>query len=265
MNRIFLILLVILTLVGCATVPITGRKQLSFIPASTINAMSFQEYNQFLQTHKVSSDQKETDLIKRVGGRIQQAVEKYFARNNMSEKLTGYDWEFNLVEEETVNAWCMPGGKVVFYTGILELMDNEAQVAVVMGHEIAHAIAEHGNERMSQTLLTQMGGMALAKALEEKPAETQAMWMGAYGLGAQVGVMLPFSRMHEYEADHLGLIFMAMAGYDPEEAISFWQKMAQMNQGQSPPEFVSTHPSDENRIAKFRELMPEVKKEYYKK
>ena len=265
MKKLIVILISGLILFSCATVPITGRKQLNIIPVSTINAMSFQEYNQFLSAHQLSKDKDKTQLIKKVGKNIQLAVEEYFAENNMIEKLADYSWEFNLIEEETINAWCMPGGKVVFYTGILELMDNEDQVAVVMGHEIAHAIAEHGNERMSQTLLTQMGGMALAKALEEKPEETQAMWMGAYGLGAQVGLMLPYSRMHEYEADHLGLIFLAMAGYDPDEAIVFWQKMSQMKQGQSPPEFISTHPSDDNRIAKFREIIPEVKRKYSKK
>jgi predicted Zn-dependent protease len=263
MKKLLLGLMILIVLVGCATVPLSGRRQLNLIPVSTINSMSFQQYDEFLNTHKLSKDKEKTEMIKRVGKNIQMAVEEYFAKNNMSQKLTDYSWEFNLVEDESINAWCMPGGKVVFYTGILELMDNEAQVAVVMGHEIAHAIAEHGNERMSQTLLTQMGGMALAKALEEKPAQTQAMWMGAYGLGAQLGVMLPFSRTHEYEADHLGLIFMAMAGYNPEEAIVFWKKMAEMKQGQSPPEFISTHPSDANRIAKFKEIMPEVKK-YYK-
>lgn len=264
MKNLFLVFVSALLLFSCATVPITGRKQLNLIPAETINSMSFQQYNQFLSSHQISTNKEQTQLIKRVGKNIQLAVEEYFAENNMSEELRDYNWEFNLVEDETVNAWCMPGGKVVFYTGILELMDNESQVAVVMGHEIAHAVAEHGNERMSQTLLTQMGGMALAKALEEKPAETQAMWMGAYGLGAQVGVMLPFSRTHEYEADQLGLIFMAMAGYDPDEAITFWQKMADMKQGQSPPEFISTHPSDANRIAQFREIIPEVKEKYYR-
>lgn len=264
MKKSIILIISYLLILSCATVPITGRSQLNMIPASTIHSLSVQQYGEFLKTNKLSTDQANTLMIKRVGNNIKQAVEEYFALHNMSEKLAGYVWEFNLIEEETINAWCMPGGKVVYYTGILELMDNEAQVAVVMGHEIAHAVAEHGNERMSQGLLTQMGGIALSKALEEKPSETQALWMSAYGLGTQVGIMLPFSRTHEYEADHMGLIFMSMAGYNPEEAIVFWKKMAAMNQGQAPPEFVSTHPSDENRIAQLAELMPEVKKEYYK-
>ena len=182
----------------------------------------------------------------------------------MAKKVASYKWEFNVVASPDVNAWCMPGGKVVFYSGILPLMDNESQVAVVMGHEIAHAVAGHGNERMSQGLITQMGGMLLTEAIKDKPEETKQLWMGAYGLGAQFGVLLPFSRLHEYEADKLGLIFMAMAGYDPHEGISFWQKMADLNGGQAPPEFASTHPSDAKRIANIKQIMPEVMG-YYKK
>jgi predicted Zn-dependent protease len=158
----------------------------------------------------------------------------------------------------------MPGGKVVVYTGILPITKDEVGLAVVMGHEVAHAVAEHGNERMSQGLITNLGGMALAKAIEDKPAETQALWMGAFGLGAQVGVLLPFSRLHESEADHLGLIFMAMAGYDPNNAVNFWQRMADLKGGQAPPEFLSTHPSDQTRINKIKKHLPEAMK-YYKK
>ena len=202
-------------------------------------------------------------MVKRIGKKIQIAVEKYFAQKNLSSELEGYNWEFNLVESKDVNAWCMPGGKVVVYTGILPITRDETGLAVVMGHEIAHAVAEHGNERMSQGLITQFGGLALAKALENKPEETQALWMGAFGLGAQVGVLLPFSRLHESEADHLGLIFMAMAGYDPNQAVNFWQRMAKMKGGQAPPEFLSTHPSDETRINKIKKLLPKAMK-YYK-
>lgn len=251
-------LLTVVLLISCATVPITGRRSLNLIPVETINSMSFQQYNQFLQSNNLSSNQGQVNMIQRVGGNIRNAVERYFQANNMSSQLANYSWEFNLVEDSNINAWCMPGGKVVFYTGILPLMKNEDQVAVVMGHEIAHAVAGHGNERMSQSLLAQMGGMALAKALEEKPQETQALWMGAFGLGAQFGVLLPFSRLHEYEADRLGLIFMTMAGYNPYEAIEFWERMSALNQGQHPPEFASTHPSDQKRIAEIKRIMPEV-------
>jgi len=250
--------------VSCSTVPVTGRKQLSLIPASQMMTTSFQQYDQFLKENPPSKDQKQTAMIKNVGRKIQKSVEKYFKQKNMSSHLKGYNWEFNLVKSNDVNAWCMPGGKVVFYTGILPICKDEAGVAVVMGHEIAHAIAEHGGERMSQGLLTQLGGMGLALALQNKPAQTQQLWMMAFGIGAQVGVMLPFSRLHESEADHLGLIFMAMAGYNPREAVDFWKRMAANKGGQAPPEFLSTHPSDQTRINNLQKLMPEAL-QYYKK
>lgn len=249
---------------GCSTVPITGRSQLNIIPSSQILSMSFNQYDQFLKSHKLSKDKKKTALVKKVGGKIANAVERYFASKGLTSELKDYQWEFNLVESPEINAWCMPGGKVVVYTGILPITKDETGLAVVMGHEIAHAIAEHGNERMSQGLLTNLGGLALSKALEKKPKETQTLWMSAFGIGAQVGVLLPFSRMHESEADHLGLIFMAMAGYNPEYAVNFWQRMASQAGGNKPPEFLSTHPSDETRINDLRKLLPEAKK-YYKK
>jgi len=250
--------------VSCSRVPVTGRNQLSIIPASQMMSMSYQQYDQFLTENKISTNKTQTAMIKNVGSKIQKAVEQYFKEKNLSEHLNGYSWEFNLVESNEVNAWCMPGGKVVFYTGILPVCANDLGVAVVMGHEIAHAIAEHGGERMSQGLLTQLGGMGLALALENKPKETQELWMTAFGLGAQLGVMLPFSRLHESEADHLGLIFMAMAGYNPQEAVAFWRRMAAKKNGAAPPEFLSTHPSDETRIKDLQALMPDALK-YYKK
>jgi predicted Zn-dependent protease len=225
---------------------------------------SYTQYDTFLKENNLSSNKKQTQMIKTVGLKIQKAVEQYFKQNNMSEHLQGYNWEFNLVESNDVNAWCMPGGKVVFYTGILPVCQGDNGVAVVMGHEIAHAIAEHGGERMSQGLLTQLGGMGLMIALENKPQETQELWMTAFGVGSQLGVMLPFSRLHESEADHLGLIFMAMAGYNPNEAVEFWKRMAAQKGGSSPPEFLSTHPSDETRIADLQKLVPDAMK-YYKK
>ena len=251
-------------LISCSTVPITGRSQLDLVPDSTMLAMSFQEYDRFLNTQKLSKSQEQTQMVKGVGARIKGAVETYFAENNLSHELDGYAWEFSLIESEQVNAWAMPGGKVVVYTGILPITRDETGLAVVMGHEIAHAVAKHGNERMSQGLLTQMGGMALSVALETEPAQTRQLWMTAFGLGAQVGVLLPYGRLQESEADHLGLIFMAMAGYDPNEAIPFWQRMAEKKGGQAPPEFLSTHPSDATRLRKIRELLPEAMR-YYKK
>jgi predicted Zn-dependent protease len=249
---------------GCSTVPVTGRRQLSIIPSSQMLSMSYAEYDQFLKENKLSGDASKTALVKRVGVRIQRAVEQYFAQNNMSQELQGYQWDFNLVESEEANAWCMPGGKVVVYTGILPVTKDEVGLAVVMGHEIAHAVAEHGGERMSQGLLAQLGGMALEQALSNKPEETRQLWMTAFGVGVQLGALLPYSRLQEGEADHLGLVFMAMAGYDPNQAINFWVRMAQSKEGAAPPEFLSTHPSDETRIANIRERIPEAMR-YFKK
>ena len=248
--------------ISCSTVPITGRKQLNIIPSGEMLSMSFQQYDQFLSENELSQDAAQTAMVKQVGARIQGAVERYFREQGMSSRLDGYQWDFNLIESKEVNAWCMPGGKVVFYTGILPVCQDEKGVAVVMGHEVAHAVAEHGGERMSHGLVAQMGGLALAAALEEQPEKTQQLWMAAFGLGAQVGVLLPYSRLQEGEADHLGLIFMAMAGYDPGMAVSFWQRMAAAKEGAAPPEFVSTHPSDETRIRKIKELLPEARKYY---
>jgi len=264
--RLFLfqtLALLVISGIDCSTVPLTGRKQLSLIPASQMLSMSFSQYGEFLKENKVSTDKANTAIVKKVGGRIQTAVEQYMMQNNMADRLQGYAWEFNLVDNKEVNAWCMPGGKVVVYSGLLPVTRDEAGLAVVLGHEIAHAIAEHGGERMSQEMLAQFGGVALSELLKEKPAETQQLWMTAFGVGTQLGVLLPFSRTHESEADHLGLIFMAMAGYNPEAAVSFWQRMSASSQGGAPPEFLSTHPSDETRITQIKEVMPEALK-YYK-
>ncbi len=262
---LFLSIIVLLEIVfiSCSTVPVTGRSQLSLIPGTTMLSMSAQEYGDFLKSNPPSKDQKGIQLVNKVGKKIQTAVEQYFTQQNMSQRLEGYKWEFNLVESKEVNAWCMPGGKVVVYTGILPVTKDENGLAVVLGHEISHAIAEHGNERMSQELITQLGGIALLEALKEKPDETKQLWMTVFGLGAQYGALLPYSRLHENEADHLGLIFMAMAGYDPNTAVAFWQRMAQMKSGQAPPEFLSTHPSDQTRIDKIKQEIPEAIK-YYK-
>jgi predicted Zn-dependent protease len=247
---------------SCSTVPVTGRNQLSIIPASQLMSMSFQQYDDFLKENKVSNDAKQTATIKNVGLKIQKAVELYMANNNLSSHLDGYAWEYNLVDNDQVNAWCMPGGKVVFYTGILPICKDEAGIATVMGHEIAHAIAEHGGERMSQGLIVQLGGMGLQAALQNEPALTQQLAMTAFGIGSQLGVMLPFSRLHESEADHMGLIFMAMAGYNPNNAVEFWQRMAAQGGG-APPEFLSTHPSNQTRINDLKKLVPEAM-QYYK-
>ena len=223
--------------------------------------MSNSEYRDFLSKHKIITNTPEAQMVQKVGQNIQHSVEVFFAQNNLSERLKGYQWEFNLVEDKSVNAWCMPGGKVVVYTGILPVAKDDVGLAVVVGHEIAHAVAQHGDERMSQGLLAQMGGVALATALSSKPKETNQLFMAAYGIGTQVGVLMPYGRLQESEADRLGLIFMAMAGYDPRTAIDFWKRMAS-KQGASLPEFLSTHPADETRIRNLEKLLPEAMRYY---
>jgi predicted Zn-dependent protease len=224
--------------------------------------MSFESYSEFLSENKLSDDVEQTKMVKSLGSRIQKAVEQYCAENNLSGRLKGYQWEFNLIEDKSSNAWCMPGGKVVVYTGILPVTKTEAGLAVVMGHEIAHAVAKHGAERMTQNLIVEMGGMALSKALEKSAEKTKELFMRSYGIGTEVGVLLPYSRVHEKEADHLGLIFMAMAGYNPNEAVSFWERMAASKQGSAPPEILSTHPADSTRIRNIKKLIPEAMKYY---
>jgi predicted Zn-dependent protease len=248
---------------SCSQVALTGRKQLNFVPDSMMNSMSLQNYKEFLSSSRLSNNTQQTQMVKTVGARIQKAVEKYCAENNLSSRIKGYQWEFNLVEDPNVNAWCMPGGKVVVYTGLMPVAQNESGLAVVLGHEIAHAIARHGSERMSQGLLVEFGGIALEEALSNKPQQTKDLFMKSYGLGSQVGVLLPYSRVHESEADHMGLIFMAMAGYNPNEAVSFWERMAAANKGPRPVELLSTHPADSTRINNIKKLIPEAM-QYYK-
>lgn len=256
--------LLIMPLASCSQVALTGRKQLNLIPAQLINSMSFSNYSQFLSENKLSNDVQQSEMVKRVGPGIQRSVEQYCAQNGMSDILAGYQWEFNLVEDDQINAWCMPGGKVVIYTGLMKVARDETGLAVVMGHEIAHAVAKHGGERMTQGLLVEVGAQSLAIALEEKPAQTQELFMKSYGLGTEIGVLLPYSRVHEKEADHMGLIFMAMAGYNPNEAVNFWQRMAAVGKDKGyVPEILSTHPADATRIRNIQNFLPEAMK-YYK-
>lgn len=254
---------IFLTFYSCSKVPVTGRKQMSLLPESQMVGMALTSYSDFLKTHKISSDASKTALVKQTGKNISVAVSSFLKSQGKEKLLTNYAWEFNLVDENTPNAWCMPGGKVVVYSGILPYTQNENGLAVVMGHEIAHAVAKHGNERMSQGLIVELGGMALTVAMQEKPEATQALFMQAYGIGSQVGVLLPYSRLHESEADKLGLIFMAMAGYDPNEAVAFWERMSKIS-STKPLEILSTHPSDQKRINDLKAFMPEAMK-YYKK
>ncbi|MBN1551439.1 M48 family metallopeptidase [bacterium] len=260
---LFSLLSVALLVQFCSLVPLTGRRQLSLVSDVEMLSMSFVQYDQFMKENNLSTNSAETKLVKRVGNRVQSAVTGYFAQNNLSQELDGFAWEFNLIESEQVNAWCMPGGKVAVYSGILPVTRDETGLAVVLGHEIAHAVAKHSNERMSQALLAQLGGQTLSMALQQQPQQAQQIWMTVFGVGVQLGAILPYSRLQESEADRLGLIFMAMAGYDPNEAIGFWQRMSQ-KAGDKPPEFLSTHPSDENRIKKIKSNIKEAMT-YYKK
>ncbi|NLB92630.1 MAG: M48 family metallopeptidase [Bacteroidales bacterium] len=256
------LILISALLARCALNLVTGRNQLSLVSESELQLMATSQYSAFLAEHKVlSSGNKQAAMVDRVGARISNAITKYYNGQGQQSVIEGYKWEFNTIEDKAANAWCMPGGKVVVYTGLLPITQTEAALAIVVGHEIAHAIAKHGSERMSQAMMQQLGGMALQVALSQKPQETQNLFMQAYGVGSQIGAVLPWSRQQETEADQYGLIFAAMAGYNPQEAIPFWERMSNAG-GESPPEFLSTHPSDETRIRKLKQFMPEAMKYY---
>lgn len=264
MKRIIFSVAVGLFCYACSSVAVTGRKQLNIVSSDEIIGMSSTQYAEVLKTNKLSTDQTQVDMVKRVGTKIQKAVEAYMAQQNRAAELSKFAWEFNLIQDDkTVNAWCMPGGKVAFYTAIMPICADELGVAVVMGHEVAHAIANHGAERMSDQIVAQLGMNVLGAAVGANPSGTSQVFMQAVGMGTSIG-MLKFSRKHETEADHMGLIFMAMAGYDPNSAPKFWERMAAGSAGQKPPEFMSTHPSDETRIRDLLAWMPEAMG-YYKK
>jgi predicted Zn-dependent protease len=261
-RNLLIVTFLLFVAVSCTTVPITGRRQLSLVPESEMISLSLTQYGQFLKDNKVSTDQAKTAMVRRVGQKIAKAVETYMAQQGLSDNLKGYQWEFNLVEDKTVNAWCMPGGKVVVYSGLLPVAQNEEGLATVMGHEIAHAVARHGSERMSQQMVTQLGSTSLSAVMANKPQETQTIANAVFGVGSQLGYLLPYSREHESEADHMGLIFMAMAGYNPNASVAFWERMEQQNKT-STPGFLSTHPVNSTRIAKIKKELPEAMK-YYK-
>ncbi len=264
MQKIFTFFVLSFFLIACSSNPLSGKKQLKLLPEAELQNMATTEYKQFLSTTKVvgNTNNRDAEMVKRVGQRIVGAVEAYYKEIGKSADLAGYKWEVNLVEDKAVNAWCMPGGKIVVYTGILPITQNEAALAAVMGHEVSHALLQHGNQRMSQGILQQLGGVALSVAVANKPQETQNLFLGAYGAGSQVGVLLPFSRKHELEADRYGLIFAAMAGYNPQEAIALWERMQKASAGQSPPEFLSTHPAEARRIDQLKKYMPEALARY---
>ena len=250
----------LLLIAACATVPLTSRRQIKLIPETDLLSMSFQQYEQIKKDSRLSTDEKYLALLRRVGERISKAADDFIKEMHLNLTM---NWEFILIEDDnTVNAWCMPGGKVAVYSGILPYTKNEEGLAAVIGHEIAHALAQHGSERMSQGLLVQLGGLTLAKAVEGKPKTTQNLWLQAFGIGANLGFILPYSRTHEYEADQIGLILMARAGYNPNEALAFWERMSKSG-GEKPPEFLSTHPADVKRIAALKKHLSEAMK-YYK-
>ncbi|NQY68588.1 MAG: M48 family metallopeptidase [Flavobacteriales bacterium] len=261
MKYFFLALAAILTLSQCSKVPITGRRQMSLLPEKELIGMSKTQYREFIGENKVvATSNLKAAMVRRVGNKIAKAVESHLISLGMEKRIKGFEWEFKLVDDNTVNAWCMPGGKVVVYTGILDVAVNEAGLAVVMGHEIAHAIARHGNERMSQGMLVQGVGAVLDVATSSNSSLTRSIFLQSYGAGSTLGT-LAFSRKNESEADRMGLVFMAIAGYDPQEAVGFWERMAEQAGG-STPEFMRTHPSDEKRVQQIQEYLYEAMNYY---
>jgi predicted Zn-dependent protease len=251
-----------LVFASCSTVPITGRRQLSIVPVSQVVSMSADSYSDLIKSSKLSTNARDTAMVRSVGQKIAASAELFLRENGLQADLVNYKWEFNLIDDSsTVNAFCMPGGKVAVYTGILLYTKDQSGLAVVIGHEVAHAIANHGGERMSQMMIAEFGSMALAQAIKDKPAKTQQIFITAFGIGADIGVILPYSRSHELEADRIGLILMARAGYDPLAAVPFWERMNQQKGGR-PPEFLSTHPAEESRIAGIQAAIPEAMKYY---
>lgn len=259
----YFLVLFLITAVACSVVPFSNRKRINIVPDDIMLSMSFTNYSDFLtQNPPISVTNTNAKMVKDVGNKLATAVSRFMIQKGMGSEIKDFKWEFNLINNKDVNTWCMPGGKVVVYTGLLPISKDTEGLAVVMGHEIAHAVAKHGSERMSQQLLIQLGGMTLSAALEKKPEVTKNIFLTAFGVGSTLGT-LAYSREHEYEADKLGLFFMAMAGYDPNKAVTFWERMSQFG-GSGVPELLSTHPSDTKRIAEMRKNLPEALK-YYKK
>jgi predicted Zn-dependent protease len=264
--RKILLLIAFIALLSCERNKITGSKQLLLVSDGEMASMSLTEYQKVISSSKVLSPatNKNAAMVKKVSDRLIYAITKYYNESNLADELANYKWEVNLIEENTVNAWCMPGGKIVVYTGILPVTQNEAALAIVMGHEITHALAKHGAARMSESMMAQFGSAALSQLIRDKPAETQNLFNIAVGVGTNVGILLPHSRKNESEADKFGLRYAALAGYDPKEAIAFWQRMSKLGGAQKPPVFLSTHPTDEQRIADLQAIMEETMKTYYK-
>lgn len=242
---------------SCGSVALTGRKQLLLVSDQEVYQAGLTQYNEYIASSQLSSDTKNTAIVKSVGQKLAAATEQYLKASGLESELKNFAWEFNLVKDKQVNAFCMPGGKIVVYEGLLTVAQTEAELAVVIGHEIAHAVAKHSNERMSQQIMAQYGAAILSQALSQKSAAIQQTASTVFGLGAQVGLMLPYSRKHEYEADYMGIVFMELAGYDSTSSIDFWTKMSAGSSGGS--DFLSTHPSDTKRIAELQRRIPEAK------
>lgn len=259
MKKIITTVIVLFVISACKTNPFTGQSTLNFYPNSQVFPMAFAQYDQFLTENAVVDNTTDAKMITKVGQRISSAAERWLTANGYPGYLKDYKWEYHLVKDSTVNAWCMPGGKIVFYTGILPICQGETGVAVVMGHEVAHALADHGAQRMSAGTLQQLG--AVAGNIAIKDPQKLNIFNQAYGIGSQLGVMLPFSRSHETEADRIGLQIMAIAGYNPDEAAELWKRMSAKSGGQAPPEFMSTHPSNQTRISNLTAWAPLAKKE----
>lgn len=250
-----------LVISACSSVPVTGRKQLNIVSDTEVLSSSLTQYQSYMKSARKSDNPQRNAQVERVGKRIAAATEAYLRSVGAESEIGNFAWEFNLVQNDQLNAFCMPGGKIVVYEGLLNITENDDELAVVVGHEVAHAVAKHSNERMSQQLLAQYGSGVLGSALSGQSAAVRQLAGQVYGLGANYGVILPFSRKHESEADNIGLLFMRLAGYNPQVAVSFWKKMSAAGSS-NVPEFASTHPSDKRRIADIEKELPRVMKKY---
>ena len=260
LTKITTSLLVLFFLASCGSVPVTGRKQILLVSESEVLSASLTQYDEYMKTAVKSTDKTKSAMVERAGKNIAAATENYLKQSGMENEIKNFKWEFTTIKDQSVNAFCMPGGKIVVFEGLLPLVATEDELAVVIGHEVAHAVAKHSNERMSQEILAQVGASIVDMALSQRTAVVKQIGGTVFGLGAQLGVMLPYSRQHEYEADYLGLIFMTLAGYNPNSALTFWQKMSAMSGNSNSSDFMSTHPSDSKRIAEIKRHLPEMEK-----
>ena len=263
MKNLALLSLTLMILYSCGSVPVTGRRQLNLVSDAEVLSLSLTEYNEYIKTAKKSTNAANTAMVTNVGSRIAQAVEAYYKYAGLESELSNFAWEFTLVEDDQVNAFCMPGGKIVVYSGILPVTQNETGLAVVLGHEVGHAVAKHASERMSNQMALQYGAAGLDALLSRSSSTIRTAGQTVFGLGAQIGIMTPYNHKQELEADFLGMVFMGIAGYSPEAALPFWERMSQLSGGSQVPAFLSTHPSDATRINGIRQKLPEAM-DYYK-